>query len=145
MNIINNYKNELTELELKKEILLNNIKTSYINKNINNDGNDINNYEKDKKEIEKLSNEFFILENELLNRINPLKKELEKNNNLVNNSKKILQENQLNYLKEKSSNDASVPRYYELLELTRSKKIELLIKIIVILGFSYLIYKKIKK
>ena len=113
---INNYKEKLIELEFKKELLLKKIKNSYINNKVSKSGEAKNIYENDKREIDKLNSEFFILENELLNKLKTIKKEVNKNNNLVNVSKEELQKEQLEYLKEKSSKDASVPRYYELLE-----------------------------
>lgn len=141
---LESYKEKLTELEMTKELLLNKLKKSYINSKVSKQGDAQNIYNNDLNNIEKLNSDFFLLENEIKKELNNKKKSLNTNNDLVKKNKELLLRTQENYLKEKSSNDADVPRYYELLEITRGKKIEFYIKLVVLLGLSYLIYKLIK-
>jgi hypothetical protein len=129
-------------LKNQKEILLSNLVSSYINSKKSTEGQNI--YNSVRSNIDCLINELFIMENVLGLKNEKLKQLLDKKTEKQNYTSEILMNNQNKYITELDDKNASIPRYYNTELLISNKKTEIITKLLVIIFFVYIIWKKIR-
>lgn len=136
------YNNKLNEIEVSKALVLNNLKKSYTNKNIETDNNEYRMiYESDYYNFEKKMSDIFLLKNEVEELNKRLGSVIQKMKTEIDENKNSLEKSGTAYIKEKLENDASIPRYYELASILKSTKGQILLNTILSGVLFYIIYK----